>query len=97
MDRKTVDEKEQSQRLAMACQQTVVTVEICEKTTKFEVDCWRLAHSKAVSEAEAAAAAVMYFRSVRQRNSRYQVRELGLPKTSILKQFDKSQDYNAAF
>jgi hypothetical protein len=79
--------KPSSLRIALACEQPVVRVEISEKATKLEVDWWRLAHSKSATEKETAEAAVMFFRSVRQRNSRYLVRQLGSPK--------QSQDYNA--
>jgi hypothetical protein len=83
------EEKDRSLRIARLCEQPEVTVEISEKATKLEVDWWRLAHSRSVSDGEAAEAAVMYFRSVRQRNSRYQVRQLGSPKT-LLRDYDST-------
>jgi hypothetical protein len=76
-------------------EQPELTVEITEKATKFEVDCWRVAHSKAATEQEAAEAAIKFFRSLRQRNSRYLVRELGLPKVSVLRESASRNDYNA--
>jgi hypothetical protein len=76
-------------------EQPELTVEVSEKMNRLEVDLWRVAHSKSASEQETTEAAVMFFRSVRQRNSRYQVRELGLPKNSILRKSNSSQDYNA--
>jgi hypothetical protein len=78
MIRRAAAEKERSLQIARLCERPQVTVEITEKTTKFEVDCWRVAHSRAASEAEAAAAAIAFFKSVRQRNSRYLVRQLGI-------------------
>jgi hypothetical protein len=67
------------------------TVEVSEKMTEPEVTCYRLAHSKAVTEQEAEQAAIMLFRSLRQRDSRYVVRQLGSEslKVSMLKQSDK--------
>jgi hypothetical protein len=76
------EEKEWSLRMPKAHEQPEVSVEISAKTTKFEVDCWRVAHSRSASEEETTQAAIRFFRSLRQRNSRYLVRELGLPKNS---------------
>jgi hypothetical protein len=74
------------------------TVELCEKYTDLEIKLHRLAHTKAATEKEAEQAAILLFRSLRQRDARYQVRALGreAPKLTVLHQSDRQQrNYNA--
>jgi len=64
-------------------EQVQVTVEVSSHMTSEEVELWRLAHSKAVSLQEAEQASVMLFKSLRERDSKYLVRQLGFPEDTL--------------
>jgi hypothetical protein len=94
---KSAEKREQSLQNARLCERPQLTVEVTEKMTRLEIDLWRLAHSKAATESEAAEAAAMIFKSLRQRDSRYAVRQLGSEslKLSLMRESGSSHNYNA--
>jgi hypothetical protein len=61
----------------MSEQLSETTVELLAKMTDREINLWRLANSKAASDAEAKKAAWLLVKSIRERGGRYTVRELG--------------------
>ena len=64
-------------------EQPEVTVEVSSKMTSEEIELWRLAHSKAVTQQESEQAAAMLFKSLRERDSKYLVRQLGFPEDTL--------------